>query len=255
MAKKTEITVHESVDSSAYLVTPDQLEKTMTVIKENVGDEGVSPFDLVRAKNPSSDSVKWEIPSLLSDESESVSKMEGIIVYHKNTRAYYPNPYGKGEAEPQCSAQDAVNGVGNPGGTCHDCPLSAWGSKLDKDNQPTRGQACMVRKHLFLLREGTRLPIMFSLPPTSLKSARMFFLELGDRDISYWKCITKLTLETSTKGPAPHPVFKFSMVGVLAEEAATVMDGYREMYEPWLSQSVIGKEEVNEDEKAFDDSL
>ena len=105
--KKTEIVVHESVDSSAYLVTPDQLEKTMVVIKETGGDEGVSPFDLVRAINPSAKSTKWEIPSLLSDEADSVGSVEGIIVLHKNVRAYWPGEYGEGDAEPQCVAVNA----------------------------------------------------------------------------------------------------------------------------------------------------
>lgn len=243
MAKNgKEIVVAPTVDISGYRITTEDFKKTVAIIGQNVGNEGISPFDLVRAQNPSGKILKWEIPSLLSEETESMSSVEGVILYHKNIRAYYPNPYGEGDEQPQCSSRDAIVGEGDPGGSCLHCPLAKWGSGRDANGQPTKGQACMTRKHLFLLREGTRLPMMFSLPPTSLKSARMYFLELGDREIPYWHIISKLSLDKKEK-PQPHAVFKFNMVGLLPQEAQGVMDNLKEFYEPFLSESEVTPED------------
>ena len=247
--KKSSIVVAPTAEVADYLLTQDDFKKTMSIIAENVGNEGINQFDLTRAENPSGKSTKWEIPSLFSDDTESVGSVEGVIIYHKNVRAYWPEGYGEGGTDPQCNSADTVTGEGEPGGACLDCPLAKWGSGVDKDGNSTRGQACTTRKHMFLIRPDERLPMMFSLPPTSLKSARMFFLELGNKDIQYWHIISRLSLEQSTKGGNPHSIFQFSMVGMIPDDAQEVMDKLRTYYTPWLSQSVAAVEDKPEGEE------
>jgi hypothetical protein len=50
-------------------------------------------------------------------------------------------------------------------------------------------------KQLFMLRGASMLPEVVSLPPTSLKAIRQFFLKLATQGIQYYQCILRIELE------------------------------------------------------------
>ncbi len=91
---------------------------------------------------------------------------------------------------PDCSSTDTITGVGNPGGACKACPMAQWDSAAD-----SAGQACKQVKQLFFLRGESMFPEVVSLPPTSVKNARAFFLKLATQGIPYYNALVAIELE------------------------------------------------------------
>src|SRR5438105_3518535 len=74
----------------------------LAVITENLGGDKITERDLDRIKMPSGGGLAWEVPGL-GDQPDSEKTIEGVIVYHKTTRAYWPGDYEGGNEPPQCS--------------------------------------------------------------------------------------------------------------------------------------------------------
>jgi hypothetical protein len=95
-----------------------------------------------------------------------------------------------GNQPPDCSSTDCITGKGIPGGDCSRCPHAQW-SSADEG----AGQACKQVQQLFLLRGDQLLPEVLSLPPTSLKGARQFFVKLTAQGIPYYQAVLRFELE------------------------------------------------------------
>jgi hypothetical protein len=156
----------------------------------NVASGAVSEFDLPRIKIMNG-AAFWLIPKLEGEE--TAPSVEGVIVYARDTRAYYASK-DAGNVPPDCSSSDAITGHAKPGinlgGKCAECPMARFGSAQDGD-----GQACKQMKQLFMLRGDSMFPEVVSLPPTSIKNARQFFLKLASQGVPYFKALVSLPLE------------------------------------------------------------
>ncbi|MCL4783434.1 MAG: hypothetical protein KJZ70_10405 [Bryobacterales bacterium] len=170
------------------------LESNLDLINEaisaNISGGGISDFDLPRVKISGGSSPRWIVPTLEGEE--SIARIEGVIVFARDTRVYYKTAFGKGPGKlpPDCSSPDGVVGKGSPGGDCSRCPLAEYGSADEG-----AGQACKQVKQLFVLRGDLLLPEVLSLPPTSLKGARQFFLKLTTQGIPYYQAVISIELE------------------------------------------------------------
>lgn len=165
----------------------------MQIIKDNVGNEDITPEDLITIRIPTGGSVTWLIPT--AEGEVSAATLEGILVHITSRRAYWPPEQDDGP--PACKSKDCRIGTGNPGGDCPDCPHSQWGSATNEDGSAGAGQACTKRKLLFLLRSGQLLPNVVSAPPTSLKVLHRWQLQLG---VPYYSFCTRLTLAKHEEG-------------------------------------------------------
>lgn len=208
-------------DVSEYIILSEQAVSISELFQENMGaEEQITPFDLPRAKNPSGGSLKWEI-SGGGEEPESISSVEGVLIYHKNNRAYWKGEYS-GSVPPDCVSPDGKTGIGTPGVVCAKCPYSRFGSGKNSS------QACKMMKHLFMLRPNSILPTLFIVPPTSLKRVRPFLIDLVNRRKQYWKIITNIRLSKATsKSGQDFAEFLFSIGGDLDEENVKVIEPYR----------------------------
>lgn len=97
--------------------------------------------------------------------------LEGIILKSQIIRGYWkPN-----NPKPVCVSRDGIIGVDAAGKAheCARCKYDQWGSavKLDENGQPTKGKgkACKEMRRLLFLEDGTDLPIIINIPPSSLK--------------------------------------------------------------------------------------
>jgi len=182
-------------------------EEEMVAVQEafalNIASGSVSEFDLPRIKvNPGS--ALWLIPTLEGEETSP--RVECVVVHTRDTRVYYQSK-DAGNVPPDCSSRDGVTGAGEPGGKCASCALAVFGSAKDGD-----GQACKQVKQLFILRGSAMFPEVLSLPPTSSKPARQFFLKLTTQGIPVQHAVIAIELEKAqnpqgkTYGKA---VFKF----------------------------------------------
>jgi len=115
-------------------------------------------FDKVRI--PAGGSTMWEL-----DEGEVSKEIDGVIVDHYPVNAYFENEYTGEIAPPTCSSMDGKIGSGEPGGTCTNCQLNKYGSAEDG-----KGKKCKNLRRLYILRSGEILPILITLPPTSIKN-------------------------------------------------------------------------------------
>jgi hypothetical protein len=159
-------------------------------IATNISSGGISDVDLPRVRISGGSTPRWIVPTLEGED--TLDRIIGVIAFARDTRVYYPIAFGKrnGRQPPGCSSSDGMSGRGKPGGECLRCPLAEFGSAEEGG-----GQACKQVKQLFLLRDELLLPDVVSLPPTSLKAARQFFLQLTRQGLTYREVIVSLELE------------------------------------------------------------
>lgn len=121
-------------------------------------------FSFDRVKLPAGGGTAFEIPSADGEDAEMAKDITGVIVYNHPAFAYYHDKYNGGSNPPDCGSFDGVSGIGNPGGSCHNCPYNKFGSG---DGQ---SKLCKNKRMLYILREGELFPITISLPTGSLKT-------------------------------------------------------------------------------------
>ena len=185
-------------------------------IAEEMDGLGQIPFD--RVKIPSGGGLAFEVPGEDEDNPESASELVGVILHHHPVNAYWAEAFSGANESPDCSSIDGKQGVERETGEikdCASCPFNQFGS----DGQ---GKACKNIHRIYLLREGNPIPIILSLPPTSIKSMRDY---IGKRilvkGLRSYQVITKITLkkEKNAAGIA-YSKAVFSFVDKLTESQA-----------------------------------
>lgn len=228
-----------TIDTSEYVALSDNAAELQQALAENIGDDQVNEFDIDRVKIPSGGSTTWEVSTL--DGEESVKDFSGIIVAWANRRAYWPGKFSGGNEPPQCSSQDGIIGVGDPGGECDSCPLSQFGSDDDEI-----GQACKAMRLLFMLQPHAMLPTVVTLPPTSLKNGRQYFLRLASSGIPHYGVVTHLTLEKSkSQGGFDYGKVTLAAGARLDHAAQEKVKAYRDAMLPALSRVSIDRADVD----------
>jgi hypothetical protein len=164
-------------------------------IASNISAGGISDIDLHRVTISGGPSPRWAATTL--DGEKLFDRIYAVIAFARDTRAFYRTPFGRsgGKQPPDCTSTDGIMGRGNPGGECSRCPFAEFGSAEDGP-----GQACKQVKQLFVLHGDLLLPEIVSLPPTSLKAARQFFLKLLSEGIPYYTALVALELEKAQNG-------------------------------------------------------
>jgi hypothetical protein len=227
---KSRAIVESNVNLAEYGF-PQGIEVAKDVIQSNLGGKKMKASNLDRAVNPSGKSNQWEIPGI-GDEPETVSEVDGIIAYHKFTRAYWPDEYGKGDESPVCTSDDGENGVGTPGGNCETCPLAEF--TTDEDGERVR-PACRYAKQIFLRRPGEMLPVLFTATPVNVNEAERYFTRLSSKGLKFNHVVTKLSLEKarSTSG-YDYAKYKLAAIAILDEQAVTESEEYTQLMLPLL---------------------
>lgn len=158
------------------------------VIVDNLGGEAISSFDLDKITVPAGGSTTWEVSTL--DGIKEAKDIEGIIIASKSVRVFWKDAYTGASNPPDCSSNDGMTGIGEPGGDCLKCPNSSFGSSVNG-----RSQGCKLRRSIFLLMPDSILPTVISVPPSSLKEAKKYLLRLAGQRKPVYSVITRLSLE------------------------------------------------------------
>jgi hypothetical protein len=176
-------------------------EDISAMIKEELDGLGQIPFDTVKV--PSGGGLAFEIPTEDPDAPESVQNLTGIILHHHPVNTYWEHAFDGTNNVPDCSSFDGKTGLDIKTGeirTCATCPFNQFGSS-GKGN----GKACKNGHRVYLLRSGEPLPIILTLPPTSLKALKDYLakrlLVKGKRSSEVLTTI-KLKKEKSADGIA-----------------------------------------------------
>lgn len=159
-------------------------------IEEEMAGLGTIPFD--RVKIPSGGGLAFELPGEDEDHPVSSTELTGVILFHHPVNAYWAEKYNGGSEKPDCSSLDGKQGIEAATGEikdCASCPYNQFGS----DGQ---GKACKNAHRIYILREGNPVPLILSIPPTSLKPLRDY---IGKRillkGIRSYEAVTKITLK------------------------------------------------------------
>lgn len=244
---------------------------TLSMVGAAVGTGQLREFDLKRVKMATGGMTKWIVPSLQGED--AVDALEGVILAHKMSRTYWEAEYtGAGEI-PDCSSRNARTATpqriesddpdedasffqppaqlistqpdGTPVYGCDSCALAQWGTKV-RGGKTTRGQACKLTHQLFLLAPLTRLPLVVSLPPTSLKAVSGHLLNLIDYGIDHRAVVTVIKLEkVAGKGVPDYARAVFSTGENLDDEHFALAREYSEMLAPAFETVIAERDDVD----------
>lgn len=216
----------------------------LEAVQANLGGQKLSPNDLDVVKMPSGGGLFWEVPDL--EETKAEKALEGVIVHHNLTRAYWKQDLDDGGGQPpDCFSPDNTWGFGDPGDElraqgkgCDLCPMSQFGTADDGEG---RGQACKQSHLLFLATPEDMLPIVVRLAPTSLGPTKKFLLRLSSKAVPYYAVVVQIGLEKATsQGGQDYAKATFKVAKRLpGEEAARVKafgDALRPVFEQTAAQ-------------------
>jgi len=231
--KVLEEEIDTSFDFQEYAIMNMNPETLSSIIAENLGNEDITQFDLRKAKV---EGKTWIIPGI--DQAIETKELVGIIVVKQTARSYWEKGIEEGSdmTPPDCASEDGEIGVGNPGGACYKCPLSQWGS----DQKGGKGQACTKRTILYMLQEDDILPLVVSVPPSSLKNFKNYFLGLTSKNIPFFGVKTKLMIDEAKNGNGiKYSIIIPSMVEVLEPEVKTRVKSYSDSIKSFLKRSDV----------------
>lgn len=219
-------------------IDPDLLKHTM---EENLGGAEFDALDLDRVKIPSGGGITFEVPTL--EGIEPKAKITGVIIKQRLVRAFWKEGLDDsgGGTPPDCTSPDNHWGYGDPGDRlksegrgCADCPMSDFGTAKGGEGA---GQACQQRHQLFIAIPGEVLPILVSLPPTSLHAIKKYLGRLSSRVIPFYAVTTTISLKKETSGAGQdyaEAVFEFGER--LAPEEIEQVRRYAEAMAPILDK-------------------
>lgn len=187
-------------------------------IAEEMDGLGTIPFD--RVKIPSGGGLAFEIPGEDENNPESATEIVGVILYHHPVNAYWKEKFEGGNEQPDCSSYDGKQGVEKETGECKDCsecPFNEFGS-----GENGAGKACKNMHRIYIVREGNPVPLIVTLPPTSIKSMRDYIgKSIVLKGMRSYDAVTKITLKKEKNATGinySRAVFTFA--GKLAPEKA-----------------------------------
>ncbi len=220
---------------SPFVIFNTPISDIKDAVAANFGDGGMTVSDFERVKIPAGGGTAWTLQGL--DGEEMAKELTGIIVAWRDTRAYWSVPMEKsdGNMPPDCYSLDARTGVGKPGGDCRKCPFAQFGS-----DPRGEGQACKLVRQLFFLREENLLPEIVTLPPSSIKPARQYFMRLASKAVPCYSLFTKIALEkTKNAQGIVYSRAAFTSGGRLTPEQAARAKEYAAMLQPLLESAPL----------------
>lgn len=200
----------------AVLNSSTELTELELMIQEEAAlDEQAFDFVAGRIKMPSGGAAFFDVAG------EPMKTFTAIAVVSQKARAWWPGE-GTG-APPLCSSSDGLMGTLSPEPQdgqladadtfptqhpkladgeidtsptiCASCPLAQYGSAAKG-----RGQACKSLVRMVVLIDGYTMPLLMTLPPTSIKPWNVYASGLAQRKSAYFAVKTKFGLETKTNG-------------------------------------------------------
>ena len=215
MSDKTtsDVTANLPAISTNYMVSKFDIEDIGEIIQENLGGDQFDIQSLNKIKVPSGGSKIWTLQTSAGEKDTSI--INGVCIYNKVVRIYYSKPFGEGNtnAPPDCYSKDGLFGIGTPGGACIKCLYSQFGSSQDG-----KKTACPSRRLMFFLLEDSMLPSVLSVPPSGLKDAKKYLLNLSSEGKRVTSVVTQLTLrKEKSSGGIDYSAIEFKELGSVAD--------------------------------------
>lgn len=231
------------------LTSPDEVRE---VLEENL--EGIVP-EFPRVKFPSGGGLVFEVPG--DDEEDVVKEIIGVVVDQHPVNAYWAQKYNGEKNPPDCTSMDGKSGYAPDGANvpwsggsheCAGCPFNEYGTGTDEKGNATQGKACKNMKRVALLREGEILPLIITIPPTSVKPWNKYIVGLTSKLKKPYGIVTRIKLEKDkNKGGIEYSKGVFSKVKDLSKEEVLHMQAYASGIKPVLRNVTIDVTDYNTD--------
>lgn len=184
-----------------------------------------------RIKIPSGGGIAFELPGEDPENPDIEKEIVGVVVWHHKSNVYWADSTDDSNTPPDCQSSDNILGAGTPGGNCKECPLNTFGS-----GEGGKGKACKNMEMLYILQPENLLPVVVSLPPTSLNNWRTYKTLLIGRGKKVNAVVTKITLSKKNSGGNDYSVANFKIAGNLDPETAKASTIYRQSVKDMLAQ-------------------
>lgn len=221
------------------------------LVSENLGAGAtLNLSDLKRIKIPAGGITQFEIPNVLTGESDYVKELYGVVIGHKVGKAFWAREYGSDGSTgtpPDCRSDDGIHGIGNPnpdnnqdfhiaqdefGYLCETCPNNEYGTARGGEGA---GKACKDLRFMFFFSGDALLPQVIVAPPTSLKPMKDYFLGLINNGMIVRNVITKFELTKQTnKGGIAYAQLKATVHKQLDPESAKQAKKFSDLFAPMI---------------------
>ncbi len=192
--------------------------------------------------------INKDMQKFMDPFGEVLDTLEGVIVYKHKTRGYWPKGEGK---VPECSSKDGITGIITETGEerkCASCPYNQWGSATDESGEQTKGKACKEMRRLFIDIKDYELPIMLSLPPTSIKEFDNFISVLTTKGIPAIMRETIINLNKEESHGYTYAVADFDIGAPVDPKRVMKLREQRKMLKETAQQEDITQDDYMDDE-------
>lgn len=209
---------------------PAELREEITKELESSLDQMMDGIDArpIKIKIAAGGSNNW----LIGDDEEAVKKFRAIIIANIKAMAYWhkednvanpilidvlPDSYDANI--PLCSSMDGITGslpaqtVKADGkevtcfGNCGDCYLNQYKTAVNESGEHGKGKACKNGRRMVVILEGSEVPHVITLPPTSIKNFDAYITKLRGKKTAAWIVWTTFLLESKQDGQRKWSVF------------------------------------------------
>jgi hypothetical protein len=198
-----------------------------------------------RIKIPSAGSTVFEVPGDNPSEPDTFKEFTAVILFHHPLYAFYKSKYTGGNQPPDCGSMDGVTGVGDPGGSCMNCPYNQFGSGENGS------KACKNRRRIYVLRESEIFPMILSLPTGSLKEFSRYIKRLLSKGRKSNSVVTRFSLKkTTNSGGITFSQAQFAIDRVLSPQEHALIEALSEQVKAYSQD--FGYEPEGTDAPAVD---
>lgn len=155
-----------------------------------------------------------------SDTDEPASYIDVVILNLQKTKTFYAEGYADGPEEKlDCFSNNGVTpdamAKSPQSKNCQLCQHNLWGTGFNDKGEATKGKACSdVQRLAVAAPSNMDDPMMFLVPPKSLKNLAEMSKLLSQKNIPLNGGATRIAFDTNTNG-----VLTFKMVGFLDVKA------------------------------------
>lgn len=141
-----------------------------------------------------------------------LDKFAGVVIASHNCNVLFSPRADDGSASstpPICSSADGIIGMAEDGTrrNCADCPYNTFGSN-------GKGKACKNMHRLYILVEGVPVPMVLTLPPTSLETWRNYaIMDVAAAGLNIDEVLTEFTLANAEANGNKYSIVNFKIAG------------------------------------------
>lgn len=246
MATKKESTALAVIENFELPVLSDDMAAAMAEEMDGL------QLSFPRIKIPSGGGLAFEVPGDDPENPDAEKEIVGVIVDHHPVNAYWADKYAGANNPPDCSSMDGKIGVDQDGNRkpCNSCPMNEWGTAEDG-----RGKACKNMHRVYILREGEMLPLLLTLPPTSLKNISDYLgLRIVSKGLRSYGVVSKVSLKKAQNaGGINYSQAVFGLTGKLSPDQVKAMAEYSQGIKVLTRLLAVGADEYAQTAGGDDD--